>query len=331
MTSGNRVREPVVSPAAWRATDVGDVTQWTHVLGEAERDEIVAAANAARAEGLGIGTLTRERFALPGLASKLDAWVEELDQGRGFLLLRRFPTDRLPADAVELAFVGLGLHLGTPVSQDAHGSILGHVRDERQPRDTPAVRLYRTNARQDFHTDGADLVGLLCLRDAKVGGESKIASAHAVYNEMLRRRPDLVDVLFQPLPWDRNDEQGDSEAPFYMLPAFTEAEGKPRVFFIAWYIRDSQRHAQAPRLSTQQLEALALLEGIANDPRIHVSMDFAPGDLQFINNAKILHAREAYEDHQDPERRRHLLRLWLAASRFTSVDEALRQGIPRRH
>src|SRR5204862_800960 len=118
----------------------------------------------------------------------------------------RFPTDRLDPASVELAYVGFGLHFGDPVGQDAHGSILGHVRDEGRPRVDPSVRFYRTRQRQDFHTDGADLVGLLCLQRAKSGGESRIASAAAVYNEMLRRRPDLVAVLYQPLYWDLGEE-----------------------------------------------------------------------------------------------------------------------------
>jgi hypothetical protein len=245
-------------------------------------------------------------------------------------LLRNFPQDVLTPAATELAYVGLGLQLGNPVSQDAHGTLLGHVRDEGVPRDSPAIRLYRTTERQDFHTDGADLVGLLCLQRAARGGESKIASSYAVYNEMLRLRPDLVDVLYEPLHWDRNDEQPDGEAPYYQLPVFTEVGGTPRIFYIGWYIRDAQRHREVPRLTRDQHDALSLLESIANDPTFHIAMDFRPGDVQFLNNAKILHSREAYEDDDDPARKRHLLRLWLVAHQFASVEDTLRRGIPRR-
>jgi hypothetical protein len=147
---------------------------------------------------------------------------------------------------------------------------------------------------------------------------------------MLRRRPDLVDVLYEPLPWDRNDEQGPDEPPYYMLPGFTDLDGAPRIFYIGWYIRDSQRHATAPRLTPAQLEAMDLLERVANDPEFHVAMDFRPGDIQLLNNAKMLHSREAYEDDDDLVNRRHLLRLWLAAHDFSSVEETLRQGIPQR-
>ena len=113
------------------------------------------------------------------------------------------------------------------------------------------------------------------------------------------------------------------------MPVFNDVAGAPRVFYIGWYVRDAQRHPQVPRLSSEQTEAMELLEAIANDPAFYLEMDFQPGDVQFLNNARILHAREAYEDDDDPDQRRHLLRLWLAAHHFTSVDELLQGGIPR--
>lgn len=323
-------RQPVDDPAVWRAADVADAEQWTSELTADERAEIVAATRAAVTAGHTVNSLTLDQFAVPGLVDKLQRWTQDLTAGRGFVLLRGFPVEDLTEPEVELAYVGLGLQLGSPVSQDAFGSVLGHVRDERVERTGPSVRLYRTNQRQDFHTDGADLVGLLCMQPAKSGGESRIASSYAIYNELLARRPDLVELLYQPLYWDRNDEQGEGESPFYPLPVFTDVNGSPRIFYIGWYIRDAQRHADTPRLTDEQRAALDLIESIANDPAFHVEMEFRPGDIQLLNNAKILHSREAYDDFEDPARRRHLLRLWLAARTFTSVEDGLRQGIPKR-
>lgn len=323
-----RTRTPVVSPSTWTASDVGDPSEWTVVLTDEERDEIVAAAATATAAGVSIDGLDRAAFPLPTLGERAVEWSASLADGRGFLLLRRFPVDRLDPAALELAYVGLGAHLGTPVGQDKDGTILGHVRDEGVERTDPSVRLYRTRARQDFHTDGADVVGLLCLHRARSGGESRIASSAAVVNEVLARRPDLLEVLYEPFHWDRNDEQSVGEDPFFTLPAITDVDGTPRVFYIGWYIRDAQRHPQVPRLTEQQVAAMELVESIANDPAFHVEMDFQPGDIQLLANARILHAREAYEDDPDPAERRHLLRLWLAAHHFTSVDELLQGGIP---
>ena len=314
------------SPAVWRS---GDLTHsdWSIELTDGQRQVLADAARDARGRGLQPSDITRDLFPLPELERAIGAWSHMLSDGRGFVLLRRFPIDMLSDEETELAYVGLGAHLGQPVSQNAAGELLTHIRDDRLPESGPEVRLYRTRKRQDFHTDGADIIGLLCLHRAKVGGESRIASSGAVYNEMLGRRPDLLDVLYQPMCWDRQGGDDAGGQRWFELAPITELDGAPRIFYIGWYIRDAQRHADVPRLTERQLEAMELLESIANDPTVHVEMDFEPGDVQLLNNARILHAREAYEDDDDPAERRHLLRLWLAAHRFTSVEQGLRHGI----
>jgi hypothetical protein len=324
------VRTAIEASAAWLAADVADATDWTVVLTDDQRDDLAAAARGAAAAGRTPSTLAVEDFALPTLRDVLDRVVGDLAEGRGFVLVRGFPVEVLTAEEIELAYFGLGLHLGTPVSQDAAGTLLGHVRDERVERTGPEVRLYRTRERQDFHTDGADIIGLLCLHGARRGGVSRLASSYAVYNEILRRRPDLLEVLYEPLWWDRNGEESPGEEPVFALPVLHDVDGMPRVFFIGWYIRDAQRHPQVPRLTDAQREALDIIETIANDPAFHVEMDFRPGDVQLLNNAKILHSREAYEDADALEERRHLLRLWLRAHAFESVEGQLRAGVPTR-
>jgi len=295
-----------------------------------ERDAIVRAANRAAEMRRTPATVERDDFDLPLLRAGVVRWVKALSSGHGFVLRRGFPIEELSARATELAYVGLGLQVGMPVGQDADASLLGHVRDEGVVRTDPSVRFYRTRERQDFHTDGSDIVGLLCLERAKSGGESRIASSYAVYNEILSRRPDLLELLYEPMYWDRNDEQRPGDDPYFALPVLNDVGGMPRMFYIGWYIRDAQRHSQVPPLTDPQREALDLIESIANDPAFHLSMDFEPGDIQLLANAKILHSREAFEDHDDPNRRRHLLRLWLTAHEFSSVAEILRSGIPKR-
>jgi hypothetical protein len=257
------IRQPVQSSAVWKAHDATNPDQWSMRFSGEQQSAIVEAAHRAIENGRTVATIKPEDFDIPLLAAQVSEWVETLSNGRGFVLLRGFPIDELPPDAIALAYVGLGVLLGTPVGQDADATVLGHVRDEGIPRTGPGVRIYRTKARQNFHTDGSDIVGLLCLQKAKAGGESRIASSYAVYNEILRRRPDLVDVLYEPMYWDRNDEQSPGEDPFFSLPVFNDVGGSPRVFFIGWYIRDAQRHPQVPRLTDRQLEALDLIESIA--------------------------------------------------------------------
>jgi len=327
---GTLTRSAAVGPSVWHGHELADAAAWTIELDDTQRAEIATQAGQAVSAGRTVETLRVEDMPLPSLRFVIDGCIEALTRGRGFILLRGFPIDGLRADVVELGYVGLGLHLGIPVGQDGRGSLLGHVRDERVPRTGPHIRLYQTHERQDFHTDGADIVGLLCLHRAVAGGESRLASTHAVYNHILATRPDLLEVLYQPFAWDRNDEQPDGDPPFFEMPAIHDMDGVPRIFYIGWYIRDAQRHPDAPRLTPRQLEAMALMEQTANDPAFHVEMDFQPGDVQLIANWNILHAREAYQDADDPAQRRHLLRLWLRAHDFVGANDLLRDGIPGR-
>lgn len=315
---------------SWKNADVINDASWHHTLTTEERHEIVHATRRAM-EGADDGAvgelLTRESFPLPLLEPRIAGWNAMLAEGHGFLLVHGFPVDELSENEIQVAYMGLGSHLGTRVGQNRHGDLITHIRDDRIPQTGEIKRLYRTRDRQDFHTDAADIIGLLCLHTARSGGESKIVSSRAVHDEMMRLRPDLVDALRATLYWDRQDDHAPGEQPWFALPPVFDLNGEPRIFYVGWYIRNAQRHADVPRLTARQLEAMELLESIANDPAFHLEMDFAPGDIQFLNNGAILHAREAYEDHENPDERRHLLRLWLAAHSFVSVDDGLRTGI----
>jgi glycerol uptake facilitator-like aquaporin len=314
--------------AAWIGPDMAARRNWIHELTRAEIDELDSAVARARASGKPLAQLSRADFPLDGLARSAERWLDVLDGGRGFVLVRGVPVERYGEEDASLAYWGLGLHLGIAVSQNAAGDLLGHVRDAGVERRDPTLRLYRTRERLGFHTDGSDIVGLLCLRPAKSGGTSRIASSAAIYNEILRRRPDLASTLHEPFPFDRNGEERPGEPPFFSLPICRETDGRLRTFYIGWYIRDSQRHPQAPRLTRAQHEVIDLIDQIAADPRIHLDMDFRAGDIQWLENAAILHARTEFEDHAEPERKRHLLRLWLTSRRsFTDGDALLQRGI----
>jgi len=313
--------------AVWRSPDLAP-GECDVVLRAEHRAALVHATEQALTAGVTVATIDRRSFPLPSMADDLADWVTELATGRGFLLLHDFPIDLLADDAaIELAYAGLGTHFGRPVGQNKEAELLTHVRDERIPPDTGKVRLYRTRERQDFHTDGADIIGLLCLHTALRGGESRIVSSGAIYNEILRSRPDLLEALYTTMAWDRQGDVPAGELPYFMLAPINDLDGTPRVFYLGWYIRDAQAHPEVPRLTDAQLEAMALLESLANDPSFHLEMDFRPGDVQLLNNGRILHARDAYDDAEDPDERRHLLRLWLAAHDFASVEAGLRGGV----
>lgn len=308
-----------LEPAAeWRAADVADPEAWTLRLDADDRAELDAALATAKRKSTDPLALTREDFPLDRLASKLDAVVRILLDGRGFARIATLDTSRYGDDDLTLLYWGIGLHLGEPWAQNKHGHVLGDVTDQGKTIDDPTVRGNELGGvALDYHTDGSDLVGLLCLRTARSGGLSCVANAVAIHNHLVRERPELAAALYEPMPYDTRGEQADGARAFYAIPAFTEHAGRLFVRFIPQYILASQRHADAPRLSATAREAIAAASALANDPDFNVYMDLQPGEMQFINNYHVLHGRTSYEDDVAAGYKRHLKRLWLATYALT--------------
>lgn len=312
---------------AWLGRDLQQSDEWISHLSAADVAELRAAVVHAGATGKPMWQWQVGDFPLPSLRHKAAAWLQQINR-RGFVLVRGVPVEACTAGEIERLYWGLGLHLGTAVSQNTDGDLLGHVRDTGADPDDRGVRLYKTRAEQDFHTDGADIIGLLCLKPAKRGGISRIVSSIAIYRAIEKRDPALIPTLYQPFPFDRQGQETPGEPGWFELPLARIVNGRLCMFFIPWYIRESQDLPDAPRLTRDQWRAVETIEAIANDPAFYLDMHFEPGDIQFLLNASILHKRTAYEDFDDPAQKRHLLRLWLANTSFDSVAEGLKQGIP---
>jgi hypothetical protein len=239
---------------------------------------------------------------------------DDVLNGRGFLLLRGLPVERWSMRQSATAFFGLGSHLGSARSQNGKGHVLGHVRDLGLDVNDPNVRIYQTHERQTFHTDSCDIVGLLCLKTAKSGGLSALVSSTTIFNEMRRRRPDLLKVLLEPAATDRRGEVPEGQKPYFEIPVFSWHQGYLTAIYQRQYIESAQRFPEAPRLSPARIEAMDLFDALANDPELNMFMEFKPGDVQLVHNHTVLHDRTRFVDWPDAERRRHLLRLWLAAA-----------------
>jgi hypothetical protein len=328
-------------PAAWIGPEMAARRDWTATWSADDIAEIEAAAAPLAASGADIATLRASDFQLPTLAPRLARVRAEVLHGRGFVLLRGLPVERWGLRLSATAFVGIGTHLGTAVSQNAKGHVLGHVRDLGLRSDDPAVRVYQTAERQTFHTDGCDIVGLLCLQTARSGGDSALVSSGAVWNEMRRRRPDLARWLLQPVATDRRAEVPLGALPYFTVPVFSWFEEELSVIYQRQYIDSAQRFADAPRLAPELVQALDLFDEICNDPELHFLMTLQRGDIQLVHNNTMLHDRTVFTDHPEPERRRHLLRLWLApadarplppvfAQRYGSVVPGARGGVAPR-
>ena len=312
----------------WRAEDVADPALWTQHLSAAEIAELEAAIAHARdvsAEMLDIG---KDDFPLPTLGPRLKAIEAELMDGRGFVLLRGLPRERWSNDDMCLAYWGIGAHLGKPWPQNHHGHVLGDVTDQgKLPGDPTARGNELGQIGLDFHCDGSDLVGLLCLQTGVRGGRSAVCNSVALHNALVRERPDLAAALYKPQPYDMRGEQAPGKRGWYELPVFTDHGGRLFIRLIAAYIHASQRHADAPRLTPAALEALAWMHDAAEGGAYSVTMDFQPGDMQFINNYHVLHGREPYEDDRAAGKVRHLKRLWLETDALTDRPKYFRNNI----
>ncbi|CAN5140870.1 TauD/TfdA family dioxygenase [soil metagenome] len=325
--------------AAWYGPEMIKRTDWQMKLSPAEIAEVESATKALAARDADIAAVTAKEFPLPTLGARLKARVEgEVLNGRGFLLLRGLAVERWTMRESATAFYGLGAHLGSARSQNGKGHVLGHVQDLGLDVTDPNVRIYQTHERQTYHTDSCDIVGLLCLKTAQSGGLSALVSSTTIFNEMRRTRPDLLELLFQPIATDRRGEVPEGKKPYFEIPVFNWHKGFLSAIYQRQYVDSAQRFADAPRLTPAQIEALDMFDALTNDPRLHLFMEFKPGDVQLVHNHTMLHDRTAFVDWPEPERRRHLLRLWLAADharplppvfaqRYGSVEIGDRGGI----
>jgi hypothetical protein len=304
---------------AWQAQDVADPAAWTIQLSPADIAEIEAAMRTARAASPDLLRIGREDFPLPRFGATLHAIGRALVEGRGFVRLRGLDRARYSNDDLCLIYWGIGMHLGRPWPQNKHGHLLGDVTDQGRKLGDPEARGNELGGiKLNFHCDGADLVGLMCLQTGVSGGLSAVANSVAMHNDMVRARPDLAAELYKPQPYDFRGEQKPGGKPYYEVPVFTAWEGRLFVRLIAPYIYASQRHAEAPRLTDLAREALAWLEAAAESGRYSVVMELQPGDMQFINNYHVLHGRTAYTDDRATGRVRHLKRLWLETPALSS-------------
>ena len=307
--------KPVECEAAWRGDVMEGDLSWRVALSSDAIREIENAIDTALATDKPTGELLRQDFPLPGLGTTIDSLRQTLDTGRGFALVTGLPVKNWPDAYSEVFFWSFGLHLGQPGGQNPAGDLLGHVRDTGAQSSDEFVRLYQTAAHIAYHCDAADVVGLLCKNNAKHGGQSRIASSVTVFNELVTSRPDLAARLFEPMVLDIRDSKPGDPFRHFPIPPARYADGRLRTFYHSDYFRSAQRHEDVPPHTELELELLEVYEEIALTPGIYLDMDLEPGDVQLVSNHTVLHARTQYEEWPEPERKRHLLRLWLSLER----------------
>lgn len=304
--------QPISGPSAWRGDELAGSSEWIYQLSEAELADLEAAGRKLVADNPDLRTITAADYPLPACTALNEESARQLDSGRGFILVRGLRTQEYGDVLAGAIFYIMGLHLGLPIGQNQMGDVLDHVlaTSDKTLADEGA-KPSRVRDRLPFHSDSSDVVALICLRGAKEGGASSLVSGTTIYNEVLRRRPDLAPLLFEPFHWDWKAQDPDAPENTYTSPVVSYVDGIFSIYAGMSMIFSAQRFEEVPRLTPEQVEVLHLFDEISQEPGLALDMNFQAGDVQWLLNYAALHSRTGYVDFPEPERRRHLLRLWL--------------------
>lgn len=323
-------------PAAWtRSAFAGDAS-YVVPLAAADRQTIVDAIRGLRERGrLGdpVDSLTKDEFAFGDLAVKLAAAYADVRSGRGFTILRRLPLEEAFTLAEFRAAVwGLGLHFGGQLlSQNALGERITEVIDATA--DDPTPRMYRSNVELRLHTDITDMLALACWNKAQNGGRSTIGSGIAIHDEIARRDPRALALLYRGYQYHRLGEEAEGAEPFtpYRIPVFAKVAGTVSVHYQRTGIAGGHRAGGVP-LTDDDIAALDLFDEVARMPEFRLDFDLERGDMLVLNNYTVMHARGEFTNYPEPERIRRLIRLWPAGERFRDVPKTFEHfdgpGVP---
>ncbi|MBT3793244.1 MAG: TauD/TfdA family dioxygenase [Rhodospirillales bacterium] len=303
------LNQPIEDPAGWRAEDLQGTDRFIYQLSDAEISEIFDAVDRFEKSGAELKDLDRDGFQLPKFSAVMAEIRDELMEGRGFGFLRGLPVEGRTIAQNAIAFWGLGVYMGTPVPQNAKGHLLEHVKDAGGDINTPTGRGYNSANELGFHADSCELLSLMCLCPSKSGGQHRIVSSVTVYNEMLARRPELARELAFRFYRSRRGEIPPGEDAFLRQPVFSVTDGYFSARGASSTIERAQKLPGVEKLTPAQREAIDFYQALSGE--LAMDVDFQLGDISFVLNHVALHARTAYEDWPEPDRKRHLMRLWI--------------------
>ncbi|HEY0296292.1 MAG TPA: TauD/TfdA family dioxygenase [Bordetella sp.] len=296
--------------SAWRSGLIGGKEGLTMVLTPTHLAALDELMNRTRNQPC--ESITREQFDHPDLTPFLKQVSDELSKGRGAVILKTLPIDRYSEDELTRMFWGMGVHLGVPAEQNTAGDRIDHVRD--MPSDNPLGRRQYSTQELVLHTDSpvGEVLALLCMQTSKSGGRSQLASALAVHNEMAARHPELLDALYVGFPYHRKGKQraGDPLVTPFPVPVFSKIDGLVSVRYIRDYMEKAALNMGVDMPAVTRA-ALDKFDEISNREDMSVTFMLERGEIMLVNNLTSLHARTEYEDHDEPEKKRHLVRLWI--------------------
>ncbi len=311
MTSADKPwRVRLTGPGVWSGGEMSPRTDWFHPLDDAERQELVDAVAATQAGGTEWLDMTKADFRIPRLQKRLATVCHELEHGCGIAALRGLPFEALGQEGLRTAFWGIGLHMGSAVSQSRFGELLAEVRDYGEQMGKATSRGYRAAGALRFHTDRCDVVALCCVRQGRSGGNNLVVNTPHIHNVLLEKNPDALDALHRPWYHSRQGEGQEGQQPWYRNPVFTVHKGRFTSQYSRAYVETADKLPGLPRVTPEQWQVLDLLAELALSEGFLTRME--PGDVQFLNNHVTYHSRDAVVDWDEPAKKRMLYRMWLS-------------------
>ena len=307
----------------WTAQELQADTAWILRLSDSISDNLIDVARRVMARGHNLFAMTRKDFDFSSATLEALEWAaEEISHRSGIALLKGVPVEAMDLKSIEVMYWGLGLHMGIPRPQGKMSQFISHVRDEGGNYRSTQGRGYNTNSKLDFHSDGSDIVGLICIKQARQGGDSMVAHSIRAFQRLRQQRPDLAECLMRPVVFSRQGEQADDEPPYYRASVIGEKNGRLFCRYIRNHINSAQlSFDDIERLEPLQIEAMDRFDQLLQDDDLCYHMRLEQGDIQWLNNHVVLHSRTEYVDNPEPAEKRHLLRLWLASYRGPALPD----------
>lgn len=304
----------VTDGTIWYVKDMEDDTSWLHPITQEQRQEINNALQIAKANGCTVASITKEDFPLPHFGQLLAQMQTELDKGYGFSVLRGVPIEGLNIDDIELLYSGITAHFGEKFNQDTKGTLIDHVADRGGDYADISVRGYTTNAQLTPHCDSGDLVVLLCVRPAREGGLNNISCTMAVYNELVETHPEYLEPLYNGFHYNirGNGPIGEyQDITKHRVPVFCYYDDMLSCRYNQKAMLTAEELPGVEPLTDLEKEAINYITELAMRDDIRFDVHLEAGDIAFLNNNTVLHNRGSFVDHDEPEKKRLLLRQWV--------------------
>ena len=317
------LKKKLSGPDTWLGSELVSQDSWRYSLSEKSVEIFQSALAQTKALGKRFPDMDKSDFPLGELKGEFDQLADELESGRGFVVIKGFPVHEWTSDDLDIINYGFGLYLGEPVYQNLKGDLLGKVMNVGD-LSNKETRVYETNAYLPYHTDLSDVFGLMCIRKARSGGMTSLVSTSAVYNEILEHYPEYLGIFYRPMCYAHLGKDNTSKAPI-----FSYFDGKLSCRYLRQYI-ELGHELQNQTLSRIEIEALDIFDNVIHDPKVRLDMMLEPGDMLLANNYSVMHSRTGFEDFDEPERRRKLIRLWVKMpnARALAPDFPGQNGFP---